>query len=281
MANASINWCFTVNNYTSTDEQLFQDLNVRFIIYGRETGDNGTPHLQGFLQLEKKKRFTGMKKIHPKAHWEPMRSTVHDCITYCSKQDQSPFRKGEPIIKGQRTDIASFVDAIEESPRTQKELIKTFPHVMARYPQFAHTVQKTFHPRINKAKYPPRWPLQEFCSYVKPLVFIGAPGIGKTQYAKAHFEKPLLISGLDELRDYNSEEHDGIIFDDIDLDRLPRHIQIHLTDYEDDRGINVKYGTVIIPAGTKKIFTLNQYPLQDDAIERRIVRVNCDHFLCI
>lgn len=65
------NWCFTVNNYTAEEsDSIFQSIDVPFgkgtdvdptdrnvITYigvAEETGANGTPHLQGFLQLKRK-----------------------------------------------------------------------------------------------------------------------------------------------------------------------------------------------------------------------------------
>lgn len=52
-------YCGTLNNYTQIDEHCFenmvndQDLTVNYIIYGYEKGDNGTPHLQFYMELTK------------------------------------------------------------------------------------------------------------------------------------------------------------------------------------------------------------------------------------
>lgn len=52
------NWCWTLNNYY--DEELFEidtlcdnaDNNVRGVCYGKEIGENNTPHLQGYIELK-------------------------------------------------------------------------------------------------------------------------------------------------------------------------------------------------------------------------------------
>jgi hypothetical protein len=80
------NWCFTLNNYCSEDEQVFRDIPSVYLVYGREVGDEGTPHLQGYIQLTKPIRLTGLKKLHPKAHWEPAKGDQPQNLTYCSKQ---------------------------------------------------------------------------------------------------------------------------------------------------------------------------------------------------
>lgn len=94
-SNQSKRWCFTVNNYNDEDIELFQSLDCRYIIYGKEVGEQGTPHLQGFVVFTTNKRLTGMKKIHPTAHWEVAIGTTEQSIVYCSKEDPNPFIKGD------------------------------------------------------------------------------------------------------------------------------------------------------------------------------------------
>lgn len=179
---SAVNWVFTLNNYTANDEKLFQDLEIPFIIYGRETGDNGTPHLQGYLQLDKRKRLTGMKKIHARAHWEPARGSAQDSITYCSKQDPEPFRKGDVTFKGQRTDLEGLRDAIKEAPLTRRQLADDHLKVIARYPRIADYLHDTYHPPIDLDG--------ELDNYW----FYGPPGTGKSSTARKeypiHFSKP-------------------------------------------------------------------------------------------
>lgn len=92
------NWCFTWNNYPSNYQEIFQAKEEeiqcvggrysihRYLIAGKEKGENGTPHLQGYLQLKKKKRLTALKKLFPEQiHWESSRGDSESNITYCSK----------------------------------------------------------------------------------------------------------------------------------------------------------------------------------------------------
>jgi len=60
----SKHWCFTLNNYTVEQiEKVDQYLNweCNKWIYGFEVGENGTPHLQGYMILNTKKRMTQIK----------------------------------------------------------------------------------------------------------------------------------------------------------------------------------------------------------------------------
>lgn len=79
-------WCFTVNNYSDADETLFKELDCSYMVYGREVGELLTPHLQGYLVLKKNSRLSGVKKIHPTAHWEIAKGSSEQNRTYCTKQ---------------------------------------------------------------------------------------------------------------------------------------------------------------------------------------------------
>ena len=85
-------WCLTLNNWSIKEyDNLIIDLindNVsnKFII-GKEVGDNGTPHLQIYINFYKKVRFTYIKKFNSRFHIEPARANELDNIKYCSKDN--------------------------------------------------------------------------------------------------------------------------------------------------------------------------------------------------
>lgn len=82
-------WCFTLNNYEYEQleqiEQVFKH-ECKWYIFQEETGEEGTPHLQGTLCLKLKTRLTTMKQIDPKIHWESTKS-VKGSIVYCTKHE--------------------------------------------------------------------------------------------------------------------------------------------------------------------------------------------------
>jgi len=90
--NPVINWTFTLNNYRQEDfdhiEELHRQGHFKYLIYGKEVGESGTPHLQGFCQLSKKQRFSGVKKLFgSKYHLEQAIYPWH-AAEYCKKDGE-------------------------------------------------------------------------------------------------------------------------------------------------------------------------------------------------
>jgi len=96
-------WCFTLNNYTTEDEQRLQQTltenNCNFAVVGREVGESGTPHLQGYVNYRNKKHFSTVKKdLGDKSHIEKAKGTDQDNDNYCGKESQLLLRVGTPAI---------------------------------------------------------------------------------------------------------------------------------------------------------------------------------------
>lgn len=85
------NACFTLNNYTDTDIDNLRTLGVecKYLIAAREVGASGTPHLQGYLELETQMRFNALKDKIPRAHLEARKGTAKQADDYCRKGEQS------------------------------------------------------------------------------------------------------------------------------------------------------------------------------------------------
>lgn len=88
-------WCFTFNNYLEEDVSNIKEFlenpskNGRlfriFYIVGKEVGESGTAHLQGYIECEDKIRPIGFFNWSKKIHWESARGTREPNVKYCSK----------------------------------------------------------------------------------------------------------------------------------------------------------------------------------------------------
>lgn len=109
------NFVFTLNNYTNEDYiNVSTYEHAQYIIIGKETGAQGTPHLQGYMELKKQMRFNTVKTKFPRMHIEIRRGTQKQAIDYCKKEKN--FEEfGKAKMSGIRNDVASVIDFKNES----------------------------------------------------------------------------------------------------------------------------------------------------------------------
>ncbi|KAA8499394.1 Replication-associated protein [Porphyridium purpureum] len=92
-------WVFTRNNYTEEEEQVFKDVfaseDVEYGIFGRESGEGGTKHLQGFVIFATRKRLSQVRAaVGARGHYEIARRTPRKASEYCRKEGDV-FEHGE------------------------------------------------------------------------------------------------------------------------------------------------------------------------------------------
>lgn len=126
--------CFTLNNYTEAEfAQICECRNLcKFIVVGKEVGENGTPHLQGYFNLIKRVRFTGLKKLMPRAHFEKAMGTDAQNLAYCTKQDKNAFVCGEPQNQGKRNDLTKATTMVKEK-KTLREIASECPEIFTKF----------------------------------------------------------------------------------------------------------------------------------------------------
>lgn len=79
-------WCFTLNNPTEDDIPPNVWPDVQFVIWQFEQGDEGTPHLQGYVCFTKRKRIALLKQTCcARSHWEPRSGSHSEAKHYCMK----------------------------------------------------------------------------------------------------------------------------------------------------------------------------------------------------
>lgn len=177
MSDRTRNYCFTLNNYTNEEYELITKLKCKYSIVGREVGENGTHHLQGFIIFSNAKSFNATKKLLGKrTHIEPSKGTPYSNFKYCSK-DGDYVESGdrpEKVGQGNRTDLKEIKDNISQGHNIKKLLDDD---MIVNYQQlkYAETLKKYYEARRN-------W---------KPHVewFYGDTGTGKTREAYEAFNQ--------------------------------------------------------------------------------------------
>ena len=135
-------WCFTLNNYTSDEVDMLSQIvdtndTCVYIIFGKEVGESGTPHLQGVIAFSKRIYLSELKKLVSKtAHFELAREVKNAC-TYCKKDGDWVEFGVFPATQGKRTDIDAFKADVQAGVYDLKELREKHSIVLAKYKQFS------------------------------------------------------------------------------------------------------------------------------------------------
>lgn len=278
--------CWTLNNPTEDQIKRLESLDLvahrlTYLVFGQEIAPTTqTPHLQGYTEAQTACGFNKWKSIlgSMEVHLECLKGTPQQASEYC-KKDGKFTEIGQLSQPGKRTDILRIQEMIDTG-MTDREIAIRYFSAWSRM-RGAITAYRNL---ISPPSTSPQFPLESFPSTwprvlaTNVTILWGETDIGKTSYAKALLPGALMVSHCDDLRHFKEEEHNGIIFDDMDFTHFPRSAQIHIVDTADDRSIHCRYDVAFIPAGTKKIFTTNNFNgsifMDDPAIARRIETIH-------
>ena len=144
-------WCFTLNNHGEEDilrlRKLFdhgEHAGPRYLIFQQEKGEQGTPHLQGYISFNSQLRLSAVKKVvGNRAHLSVAKGSPNQNRTYCSKdesriQETSCEEFGEipESNQGKRSELEDFKEAVQSGLKRSAAL-EEYSDVMAKYPRFA------------------------------------------------------------------------------------------------------------------------------------------------
>lgn len=300
-------WVFTfhvteeeVDNINDALQRLGGDsTRIRFLIYQLELASvGGSLHFQGYVVLPRSRRFNYVKNMFVEGmgrdgiHLEPCRGTHEECVAYCSKEEtrvRGPWRCGsdKSVGQGKRSDLLAVQEKLDKGASMRTIAREHFSswcrnrHALAEYSAMVNSERQIVKYDLGKFTLAP-------LSFANLAVYwiYGPTGTGKTNYALAHFSKPLLVRHLDDLKSLDPTIHDGIVFDDMAFTHVPFSQVLNLTDVDFDSVIHCRFENAKIPAGTKRIFTHNTmngiYPDgitedQRNAIDRRVEFIYVPH----
>lgn len=244
-------YCFTLNNYTAADEERLQNLECKYICYGREkAGTTGTPHLQGMVIFDRSRRFNAaVSAIGGGAHVETLRDAAASRV-YCQKEGDF-YERGELTTPGKRTDTK----AIKEAVLGGKLVIDILGHddMNPQTLRYAEGLQKYVTPPTIRRSI--RW-------------YWGPSGAGKTSSAVSEAEASggslcILTGKLNFLNGYTGQKN--VIIDDFRRDNCPLDELLTLLDRY-PKTVNIKGSSVpwmaeniwiTSPSHPKDVFTSN------------------------
>lgn len=172
------NAVFTINNYTPEliIKLLEPNEKIQYITFQEEIAPTTlTPHLQGYIELNKAQRLSAYKKILTNiAHIEPRRGTQQQAIDYAHKTETRRegtqyYEQGEIKQQGERNDLKHIGRMIQQNT-SLTEIAQLHPDMYIKYSKGFKELQRVSHK--------PR----DFKSIV--TILYGDSNTGKTQYVQ-------------------------------------------------------------------------------------------------
>jgi len=272
---------------TYSQSKLPRDALVRFLagqgrlkrsIVGQEHHQDGNLHWHVLVEYEMTKEirlsYFDLQGEHPNIKvWKRAEGSTYEQWfvnhwKYCKKEDPTPYIVGEePNLKEsrkrKRDEVFGEAMDMARTEGVQKAmdyLEANCPHELCtKYDQIFRTltaVRNSYCKIVTPAR-----SVSEFTKAPlivddwKCLYINGPTATGKTAWARALLPEATLVRHRDQLRDCDFSK--GVIFDDFDVSHWPPTAVIHLLDWDEPSGIDVKHAHVVIPAKTRKIFTHN------------------------
>jgi len=174
-------WTFTLNNYSDaevTHLKTFLANACSYAIFGKEVGENGTAHLQGYFWLLRKRRLSAVKSdVNARAHYEVAKGSSWHNKIYCSKDrdvwehgicpGKPPQRSRNELAVSYRLAASTGRDAIDAWNEDNMGVAFFSGHTLRR--NFCESAPVPNRPSINV-----EW-------------IYGAPGVGKSRSAHERF----------------------------------------------------------------------------------------------
>lgn len=262
-------WVFTINNYTEEEFNALSQIKCVYCVYGKEVGAEGTPHIQGYLELDKNMRRKSVCTLLGGRAWvckKSPRSTREEARNYCKKENQfTEIGTWEMGGQGTRNDIYRLVEMVKQG-KPRLDIIEEMPEVYGKN----SNLYKHLNEDVEKEQ------SREFRT-ITAEVFWGDAGSGKTRMVMDLTNRTVFTVNTEDafpFDGYNGE--DAILFDDFYGD-MKYCTLLRIMDGHQYR-VNVKGGHRYAK-WSKVYFTSNKPPTEwykmglTPALERRITKV--------
>lgn len=205
----SRDFCYTLNNYTDQHIKILEEIDCQYVVYGKEVGEQGTPHLQGYVRFPNQRTMKSVIAKIPGAHIEIKKGTCEQAIEYC-KKDGVVYERGEaPKTQKEKGDCNKrrFADAFSAAKEGRFDDI----------PEDLRTRYYGTYKKIREDHLPKPEPLTELQNEWR----YGATGTGKSRSAQEMYPDAYLKKA-------NTKWWDGYIDQEIviidDFDKY--HVQL-------------------------------------------------------
>lgn len=263
-------WMFTINNYTTdyyNPPQWIKDFTSGGV-WGREVGDSGTPHIQGFMWTKRRYTLGGIRRLFPPGfsmHLEMARGNAQQCIDYCSKDGNFTSWGTLPQDGSVRSERGSSAEEWEQ----------TFQHAVNGLQSLIPAEKRIKHYTTLKLIEADHKKRPRDLDSTAGIWIYGESGYGKSHYARTEFEGSFYVKDYSKWwSGYHGEEN--VILDDLAPEHSYLSSQLKLWGDKYPFSGEVKGGHTGYIRPTRFIVT-SQYSIEEiffdpktvDAIRRR------------
>jgi len=168
-------WVVTCNNYTERNIEEFNilALSAQYSICGKEVGEQGTPHLQGYLYFKSPRSWKSISTSLPRCYVERAKGNPAQNREYCSKSDDF-IETGKIPQQGRRVDLEEKCEEVKNG--------KSVDEIALEDPVAFHQYGRTLE-RIETIRLRQQWRTE----MTKGVWYWGPPGVGKTHHVMADY----------------------------------------------------------------------------------------------
>lgn len=246
-------WTFTLNNYAESDMDRILSISCKYLVVGREVGESGTPHLQGYISFDTKKSLRQLKElISPRAHLEVAKATAAENFAYCTKDGNFEEKGVRPLTateKGKKT-AAKHAETWELARKGEFFLlppaqIKTWEYIHSKYGPEPQDLGQLMNHWIH-----------------------GPTGSGKSSLVRK-LGIPFYSKGMNKW--WDGYEHEEVVVLDDFAPEHGKYLGYFLKIWADHYVFNAEVKGGMLKIRPKHIIVTSQYPLHDCFDERETV----------
>lgn len=292
---------FTINNWQTLENGVIEHLvnsmrtKAKYYVWGEEKGENGTPHLQGFVWFKNQLVFNTVKAIFREsgAHIGTCNGTAHENMLYCKKGEQ-PKAEWElqksngptygknakitewgvpPVSAAEKGELGATAQQLKWTEIKDDAIAGKLDEVLEKYPREAIQSWRTLKLLKNEFRSCPK-SIEVLDNYW----FYGDAGCGKTRRTIRTYGESLYDHDLTKWWDgYDGE--DTVLFDDL----APWHKELgsHLKRWAGNNSSRAEYKGGMLMVRPKRYVVTSQYRIDQiwedketrDAIHRRFQEV--------
>lgn len=178
-------WCFTLNNPTDADRVVWDEDNMKYLVYQLEQGTAETEHYQGYVYWNNMKSLRQLQRWLPRAHFEVAKGSPEQNKHYCTKPVagctcqhctnadslDGPWEHGVCPEKGKRNDLDTVAQLVKDEG--YDAVLREHPGMIIRYHKGLAVLDAEWR-RVERKR----------AMWIKPIIriYYGPTGTGKTRH---------------------------------------------------------------------------------------------------